>query len=304
MNVFSRPQSGVKAGAKRAAAGPQAVTPELQQWINEHLRVATPPAQIVEGMVAVGWDTALAWQALSEAQRAREAAAQASTASTASTANALPEPDLAESRNILQIDGHPVRVALTLRHPRVVVFEGLLTLDECRGLMAQAEPRLARSETVDNARGGSEVNPARTSDGMFFNRGESPLITRIEARIAALLRWPVSHGEGLQILRYRPGAQYEAHYDYFDPSHAGSKPVLARGGQRVGTLVIYLAAPARGGGTTFPDAGLEVAPVPGNAVFFSYDRPSPATGTLHGGAPVLEGEKWVATKWLREREFR
>jgi prolyl 4-hydroxylase len=27
------------------------------------------------------------------------------------------------------------------------------------------------------------------------------------------------------------------------------------------------------------------------------------TRTLHGGAPVLEGEKWVATKWLREREF-
>ena len=39
-------------------------------------------------------------------------------------------------------------------------------------------------------------------------------------------------------------------------------------------------------------------------VFFSYDRPDPATRTLHGGAPVLAGEKWVATKWLREREFK
>jgi prolyl 4-hydroxylase len=38
-------------------------------------------------------------------------------------------------------------------------------------------------------------------------------------------------------------------------------------------------------------------------VFFSYDRPHPATRTLHGGAPVIEGEKWVATKWLRERRF-
>lgn len=39
----------------------------------------------------------------------------------------------------------------------------------------------------------------------------------------------------------------------------------------------------------------------GNAVFFSYDRAHPMTRTLHAGAPVVEGEKWIATKWLRER---
>jgi prolyl 4-hydroxylase len=53
----------------------------------------------------------------------------------------------------------------------------------------------------------------------------------------------------------------------------------------------------------FPDVGLEVAPVRGNAVFFSYDRPHPATRTLHGGAEVSAGEKWVATKWMREGRF-
>ena len=78
---------------------------------------------------------------------------------------------------------------------------------------------------------------------------------------------------------------------------------MQRGGQRVGTLVMYLNAPEGGGATTFPDVGLEVAPVRGNAVFFSYDRAHPATGTLHGGAPVTAGEKWVATKWLREGVF-
>jgi len=25
--------------------------------------------------------------------------------------------------------------------------------------------------------------------------------------------------------------------------------------------------------------------------------------TLHGGAPVLDGEKWIMTKWVRERAF-
>jgi prolyl 4-hydroxylase len=301
MNVFVRPTSAT-ASASRATspAAPQTITPQLRQWLQDHLRAGTAPAQIIEGMVAVGWDTPLAWKALAQAQAEHEAAQRAAQALQTGR---LPEPDLADGRSAIDVEGHVVRIAIAVKHPRVIVFENLLSPEECRDLRALADPRLSRSETVDNSNGGNEINAARTSDGMFFSRGETPLIQRIERRIALLLRWPVENGEGLQILRYRPGAEYQPHYDYFDPVHPGSKTILQRGGQRVGTLVTYLAAPARGGATTFPAIGLEVAPVPGNAVFFSYDRPHPSTGTLHGGAPVLEGEKWVATKWMREREF-
>ena len=214
----------------------------------------------------------------------------------------VPEPDLAGSPSVLRLPDRDVQVLLTLQHPRVVLFGGFLSEAECDALMALARPRLARSETVDNDSGGSEVNAARTSDGMFFQRGEAPLIARIEQRIAALLRWPVERGEGLQVLRYRPGAQYRPHFDYFDPAQPGTAAVL-RGGQRVGTLLMYLNTPRRGGATIFPDVNLEVGPIKGHAMFFSYDRPHEATGTLHGGAPVTEGEKWVATKWLREGVF-
>ena len=58
-------------------------------------------------------------------------------------------------------------------------------------------------------------------------------------------------------------------------------------------MVTYLNTPARGGATTFPDVKLEIAPVKGNAVFFSYDRPHPSTHTLHGGAPVKIGRAHV-----------
>jgi prolyl 4-hydroxylase len=121
--------------------------------------------------------------------------------------------------------------------------------------------------------------------------------------MAELLRWPLENGEGLQILRYGPGAEYLPHYDYFDPDQPGTPAILKRGGQRVGTLVVYLNTPERGGATIFPDVKLAVAPVKGNAVFFSYERAHPSTRTLHGGAPVIEGEKWVATKWMREGRF-
>src|SRR3546814_9411490 len=106
----------------------------------------------------------------------------------------------------------------------------------------------------------------------------------------------------MQVLRYGPGAEYRPHYDWFDPERPGVGAILARGGQRVASVVIYLNTPARGGATVFPDARFEVAPAKGNAVFFSYDRPHAMTGTLHAGAPVLEGEKWIATKWLRRSE--
>lgn len=203
----------------------------------------------------------------------------------------------------ISVNGHTVKVLLTLESPRLVLLGNLLSPEECGALIALARPRVARSLTVHTATGGEELHHDRTSNGMFFDRGENPLIQRIEARIACLLHWPVENGEGLQVLHYRPGTEYKPHYDYFDPDEPGTPTILQRGGQRLATLVMYLSEPARGGGTTFPDAGLEVAPVRGNAVFFNYDRPHPSTRTLHGGAPVIEGEKWVATKWLREREF-
>ena len=69
------------------------------------------------------------------------------------------------------------------------------------------------------------------------------------------------------------------------------------------TLIIYLNDPDAGGATIFPDIGLEIAAVRGNAVFFSYERAHPGTGTLHGGTPVTRGEKWIATRWMRERPY-
>lgn len=283
-------------------AKPQSVTPELRRWIIEQAEAGCRPQDVIQAMITSGWQEDVALKAMESTLREHLAALPADESDLPPPVP-VPEPALAGSPTELLADGHLVKVLTTLKHPRVVVFGGLLTDEECSGLMALAEARLSRSETVDNATGGSEVNPSRTSDGMFFERGEHALIARIERRIGALLGWPVENGEGLQILRYRPGAEYKPHHDYFDPVHPGSATILARGGQRVGTLVMYLNTPEGGGATTFPDVGLEVAPVRGNAVFFSYTRAHPSTKTLHGGAPVLAGEKWVATKWLREREF-
>jgi prolyl 4-hydroxylase len=293
------------------AAASQTVTEELRRWIVEQAEAGCRPEDVLEAMKKAGWGEEIALDAMEETLRARldelgpRKSRPAAAAVQLPPSVPVPNPDHDETMGpVIVVDGHPVRILMSMAEPRVMIFGGLLTEAECDQMMALAGPRLARSETVDNATGGSEVNAARTSDGMFFERGETPLIDRIEKRIAKLVRWPLENGEGLQILRYRPGAEYKPHHDYFDPVHPGTARILQRGGQRVGTVVMYLNTPEGGGGTVFPDVGLSVAPVKGNAVFFSYDKAHVSTKTLHGGSPVTAGEKWVATKWMREGEFK
>jgi prolyl 4-hydroxylase len=38
------------------------------------------------------------------------------------------------------------------------------------------------------------------------------------------VNWPVENGEGIQVLHYRPGAEYKPHYDYFDPTSPARPP--------------------------------------------------------------------------------
>jgi len=65
---------------------------------------------------------------------------------------------------------------------------------------------------------------------------------------------------------------------------------------------MYLNTPEAGGGTAFPQVGLTVTALRGSAVYFAYDTGDEAS--LHAGLPVEKGEKWIATKWLRERPFQ
>ena len=279
----------------------QQVTPELRQWIVAQASAGQAPEAVLKSMMDSGWTEDVAMVALEDTLRGF-------LVDHAKTNNlpvpvVVPEPLSLGGETVLPAGDREVQVLTSMRSPRVLVFGGLLAADECDEMVDLARERLARSETVKLDTGDSEVNEARTSEGMFFTRGENALCQRIEERIAALLQWPLENGEGLQVLRYRPGAEYKPHYDYFDPAQPGTPSILKRGGQRVASLVMYLNTPTRGGATIFPDVHLEVGPVKGNAVFFSYDRPHPMTRSLHGGAPVIEGEKWVATKWLREGRF-
>jgi prolyl 4-hydroxylase len=296
----------------------QAITPQLRQWIIEQATAGCKPEDVLQSMRDAGWQEDVAIAAMETTLQAHLAtqtnpalaaellaqqAAQRAVQDGIPVAVPVPDADLNNSALYLDAGDRHVHVLSVMKHPRILVLGNMLSDDECDALIAAAKPRLARSLTVSTQTGGEEINADRTSNGMFFPRGDNEVVQRLEARIAKLFSWPLENGEGLQVLHYRPGAEYKPHYDYFDPKEPGTPKILLRGGQRVATVLVYLSEPEKGGGTTFPDVSLEIAPKRGNAVFFSYDKAHPSTKSLHGGAPVIAGEKWIATKWLREREF-
>jgi prolyl 4-hydroxylase len=266
--------------------------------IVELARGGRPPEELVAPLLAAGWSEQEAIDAVERAMR--EWLDQHARENSLPASRPVPAPVGANGPAVVEAGDRHVKVLASLLYPRIVVFGGVLAERECDEMVRLARPCLTRSNVVDPATGSDMLHEARTSDSASFQRGETPLLARIERRLAALADWPLEYGEGIQVLRYGPGAQYKPHYDWFDPAEPGHAAILARGGQRVASIVMYLNTPAHGGATVFPDAGLEVAAIKGNAVFFAYDRPHPLSRSLHGGAPVHAGEKWVATKWLRE----
>ncbi|MBC7608234.1 MAG: 2OG-Fe(II) oxygenase [Polaromonas sp.] len=289
----------------------QLATPQVLAWLESQLARGCTRPSLYKSLLDAGWQAASASQMMRltpEEMQAFGAAIAVSKQPTPSLESssatvAVPSPLLDAAGGMVDAGDKWVEVIEQRHDPELMVFANLLSPAECEALIDAARPRLSRSLTVDIKTGGEELHPDRTSQGMFFARSENAVVQRIEARIAKLLRWPVQNGEGLQVLRYPPGAQYRPHYDYFNPAEPGTPAILLRGGQRVATLIIYLFEPEEGGATVFPDIGVQVAPRRGNAVFFSYAQAHPASRTLHGGEPVVTGEKWIATKWLREREF-
>jgi prolyl 4-hydroxylase len=107
----------------------------------------------------------------------------------------------------------------------------------------------------------------------------------------------------MSILRYAPGEYYRPHVDYFNPRLDVSKDFLQDGGQRTASAVTYLTAPTAGGGTSFPKLKVTVPPVAGGTLWFRncLENGQIDERSLHAGDTVIDGEKWVVTKWFREK---
>ncbi|RZT41074.1 prolyl hydroxylase family protein [Cupriavidus agavae] len=289
-------------------AGYAASSPELEQWLARHIEQGFDAESLVLSMLRSGYDATFARDTVNGALGHRAPVRQPPAAAPAPARQPVLQAATSPvaGSNVFRHEGREIPILFALEAPRVLLLQNLLDGTECDALISLARDRLHRSPVVNPDTGAENLIDARTSMGAMFQVGEHALIERIEARIAAVTGLPADHGEGLQILNYKPGGEYQPHFDFFNPQRPGEARQLRVGGQRIATLVIYLNSPPAGGATAFPKLGLEVAPVKGNAVFFSYKLPDGGLDdrTLHAGLPVESGEKWIATKWLRELPYR
>lgn len=212
----------------------------------------------------------------------------------------------------------PTRVTQISWRPRAFIYRNFLTNEECDHLITLAKDKLEKSMVADNDSGKSIESEVRTSSGMFLRKGQDEVVANVEARIAAWTFLPKENGESIQILHYEHGQKYEPHFDYFH-----DKVNQELGGHRVATVLMYLSDVAKGGETVFPNSeekksqpkgddwsdcaknGYAVKPRKGDALLFFSLHLNATTDprSLHGSCPVIEGEKWSATKWIHVRSF-
>lgn len=201
--------------------------------------------------------------------------------------------------------------------PRTFLLKGFLNDEECDHLISLARPKLRKSTVVDSQSGKSVPSEVRTSKGMFLSYGQDEIVAKIEKRVAQVTMIPISHQEGMQILKYENGEKYEPHFDFFQ-DQVNQRPEV--GGQRIVTVLMYLTTVEEGGETVFPNAkdkvegpgwsdcakkGLAVKTQRGDAVMFYGLKPdgSQDKSSLHGSCPTVRGEKWSATKWIHVLPF-
>ena len=174
------------------------------------------------------------------------------------------------------------------------------TPNECQRLMHMIDVVAVPSTLY----AGTEQEGFRTSySGNFDSR--DPFVAAISRRMDDTLGLKSALGETIQGQRYLPGQQFKPHHDFFFPGQSYWEDERRRGGQRSWTAMLFLNDVPAGGETEFPKLELAITPKEGVLLMWNNAGPDgvPNLSTLHAGTPVVEGAKYVITKWYRTRKW-
>ncbi len=172
-------------------------------------------------------------------------------------------------------------------------FRSFLSRKECAHLVNLAKPTLQPSLIVDPETGHMVANPIRSSEATSFPFvAETAALHAINRRIAFASKTQVEQAEPTQILHYREKQEYRLHLDALPKGTSN---------QRLITFLIYLNDSYTGGETVFPELDLSFRGSTGDAIMFRNLRADelPDSRLVHAGSPVLRGQKYLLSKWVR-----
>lgn len=178
--------------------------------------------------------------------------------------------------------------------PNVARYPALLTPKECARIAKVAAPMLEPSAIVDAA-GMVRPHPVRTAMAAVIGPANEDLVVRaINHRLAAITDTDTDQGEPLSVMRYDAAQQYRMHIDALPGAD----------NQRIKTAIIYLNHGYTGGETLF-EHGPKIAGRQGDVIVFDNVKSdgSPDPISRHAGLPVVQGVKWIATRWIREASY-
>lgn len=214
--------------------------------------------------------------------------------------SAARDPDRADLRRVgeyvrARLDADPSAYRLPVDGIEIYAVADFLSPDDCRRLMAIVDAVARPSPTYNN-----NIDGGRTSFTGDFDPAD-PFVRMIQRRIDDVMGIDQALGETVQGQRYTVGQEFKHHYDYFVAEHEYWDDERRRGGQRSWTAMGYLNSVEAGGATDFRKIDLMIPPQAGVLLMWNNMAPDgrPNTRTLHAGAPVTQGVKYVLTRWYR-----
>ncbi|WKE65700.1 2OG-Fe(II) oxygenase [Gallaecimonas kandeliae] len=186
----------------------------------------------------------------------------------------------------------------------MLLLPGFISSMACAYLRWTAAPWLAPAQTLDPTTGQPLKHLVRTNGSMSFSSGLAcPFVIWLERRIATAVDLPADRQESTGVLHYQPGQAFKPHFDAFDTSQAGAERLLADGGQRAKTVLIYLNEDFTGGETDFPRLDFRVRGRTGDLLAFdNVDADGQREAlSLHQGLSTEAGTKWLLSKWIRQQ---
>ena len=193
------------------------------------------------------------------------------------------------------------RIRLLNVNPLVGILENFTDAQTSAAITEFASQKLKVATVHIN--GESVVKPnVRTGQLSWAKHGELPALDEMRARIARILRIDAAYCEQIQLVKYTSSEQYVPHFDSFHFAADKYPANIRNQGQRFFTALLYLTQNYTGGSTSFPKLGLQIRPRLGRLLIWSntiLGGSQPHPNSLHGGDPVEDGEKWIATFWFR-----